>query len=279
MSRTSELHQQQNEAAVPTKKEKTPLEKINKRAWSASSINKLMNQPAAWILSYVYNVRGSGSAAMSRGLAAEVGYDAFCHSEFGSIEDAVSEATRYFNKNTALQGGDEAKRDKERNALDGFIRQAIEAFEPYGFPTSSQGKLHLKMDGVQDPWIGYDDYNFAPLPGDPRPITIDLKTTHRMPSKINDMHRRQMGLYQLMKPDHRILICYCTSKKHAIYEMTMEEAIEIGETLKIAAQTGEKMINLFDNPKELSTLYAPDFDSFYFGDTITRNEARRVWGY
>lgn len=257
----------------------TPLEKIGKKAWSASSINKLMAQPAAWVLSYVYNVRGSGNAAMTRGLAAEVGYDSFCKNEFGSIEDAVSEAVRYFNKNTALQGGCQKKRDKERASLDGFIRQTVEAFEPFGFPTSSQGKLEYQMDGVQDPWVGYDDYNFAPSGDDPRPVTIDLKTTHRLPSQMNDMHRRQMGLYQLMKPDHRILICYCTSKKHAIYEMTMDEAKEIGEQLKLAAQSGERMINLFDNPEELSTLYCPDFDSFYFNDTITRAEAKRVWGY
>lgn len=259
----------------------TPLQKINKKAHSASSINKFIAQPASWVMSYVYGVYGSGSPAMSRGKAAEVGYDHYINGgEFGgSLEGAVSAATRYYNKDTALQGCDEAKREKERNALHGFIEQTVEAFEPFGFPTSSQNKLELVLDGVADPFIGYDDYCFAPQGDDPRPISIDLKTTHRLPSDISDAHKRQLSLYQAMKPDHKIMIAYCTPKKNKIFTLDNDEAAEILNEIKSAAQTVERLLAIYDDPKELKGLYAPDFSSFYWSDPISRTEAKRIWGY
>jgi hypothetical protein len=60
----------------------------------------------------------------------------------------------------------------------------------------------------------------------------------------------------------------------------MDLAIEICEQLCKAAQAGEKLISLFDDPKELATLFAPDFgSSFYWNDPIIRAQAKRVWGY
>ena len=83
-----------------------------------------------------------------------------------------------------------------------------------------------------------------------------------------------------MRPDHKIEILYVTPKKHAIYEMRMEDAIVICEQLKKAAQAGEKLLILFDDPKELATLFAPDFgSSFYWNDPQIRAQAKRVWGY
>ncbi len=260
----------------------TPLQKINNKAWSASSINKLMAQPASWVLSYIYNVRGSGSPAMTRGLATEVGYNHYCKSEFGDLDDAVKEATRYYNKNTALQGTDEIKRGKERDSLKGFIEQTIAAFEPFGFPTSTQNALELKLEGVVDPFIGYDDYNFNPVKDkyDGKPLCVDLKTTHRVPSKMSDSHERQMALYQKMKPDHQILICYCSPKKHVIYEMIPERADEVIEQIRRAAQSAEKLLDIYDDPKDIAKLFAPDYSSsFYWNDPVTLAEARRVWGY
>lgn len=257
----------------------TPLQKIGKSAWSASSANMAMAQPSAWILGYVYNVRGSGNEATARGKAIEVGYDYFIENEFATEDEAVAKAVEFFNKDTALVS-QEDKRKKERDAIDGFVKQCIEALKPYGKPTSKQNKLELRMDGVIDPWIGFDDYTYKPMVDDPRPICLDLKTTHRLPSEISDTHKRQMALYQMMRPDHKILICYVTPKKHAIFEMKIDDAIVICDQLKKAAQAGEKLIGLFDDPKELATLFAPDFgSSFYWNDPIIRAEAKRIWGY
>jgi hypothetical protein len=258
------------------KKEKqmTPLSKINKNAWSASSINKLMAQPASWVLSYIYNCYGSQNPAMVRGLATEIGFNAYVKTEFGDMESAVMEATRFFNKETALQAMDQMSRDKERASLEGFITQAVEALAPYGKPVSMQNKLEMTMEGVIDPFVGYDDYVFE------KNITIDLKTSHRVPSQISDPHKRQMALYQMMKPEHKILICYVSPKKYAIYEMTMEEVKEICEQIKCAAQSAEKLLDIYDDPKDLYKLFSPDYSSsFYWNDPITRAEAKRVWGY
>ena len=88
------------------------------------------------------------------------------------------------------------KRDKEREHISGFVEQTIEALKPYGFPTSDQTWHEAEMEGVPFKVTGRDDYCFKPHGDDPRPICLDLKTTHRVPSEMSAPHKRQMSLYQ-----------------------------------------------------------------------------------
>lgn len=256
----------------------TPLARIGKKEWSASSANTLMAQPAKFILTYCYGVRGSGNHNTARGKAAEVGYEYFHENEFAEIPDAVTAGEKYFARKTALLGHNE-KIKKEREAIAGFVTQTIQALAPYGRYTSKQNRLEGIMDGVSDPWMGFDDYTFEPHGDDERPICLDLKTTHAVPSKMSDSHARQMALYQMFRPEHRVLICYVSTKKHAIYEMDVSEAIEIQEQLKRAAQSFEKLVATVQDPKDLAHFFAPDFSHFMWDDPIVRAEAKRIWGY
>jgi hypothetical protein len=256
----------------------TPLERIGKKWWSASSANTWMTQPAAFVLSYVYNVRGSGNHNTARGKAAEVGYEYFMENEFAEVADAVEEAKKYFARKTALLRGDE-KVQKERESIEGFITETIKALEPYGMYTSKQTQLWFDMPGIADPWMGYDDYTFPPQGDDPRPICLDLKTTHRVPSDITDNHKRQIALYQMMRPEHRILICYVSTKKSVVFEMTPDEAILLSEQFKVAAQSFERLVAAVNDPKDMAGFFAPDFSSYHWNDPIVRAEAKRIWGY
>jgi len=257
----------------------TLLKKINKTAWSASSINKFIASPSAWLASYVYDCYGSGSPAMTRGKATEIGYEHYTknNDEFSRLDDAVAVATEYFNKDTALFLKDDDARTKERDALPDFIKQAIMAFEPFGKPTSSQNRLELKIDGIDDPFIGFDDFCFQPQNGNAL-VSIDLKTTHRLPSSISDAHKRQLSLYQAMKPEYQIKIAYCTTKKFAVYDLTLEDYEFHMEEIRQATLAAQELLSLYDDPKDLKKIIIPDFSSFYWNDQM-RNDAKRIWGY
>jgi len=255
----------------------TPYTKVGIKHLSNSHVNMFRADPARWYLGYVCKVFGGGNHNTARGSAVEVGYDYIWQNEFGTLDEGVGKAVEYYNRQTALSLND--KREKEREHIKPFIEQMVEATKPYGTPTSSQNKLTLRMEGVNCDIIGYDDYTFAPHGDDPRPICLDLKTTHRVPSEMTDSHKRQMSLYQAMRPDHRILICYVSTKKHVIYELDPEEAVKINQEFKIAAQAIERLLGLFEDPKELGQLFAPDYSSFYWDDATVRAEAKRIWGY
>ncbi len=254
----------------------TAFDKINVKALSTSSINKFRADPAAWWLSYVAKVRGATNQNMARGNAVEVGYDYFWKNEFATVDEAVDEAVKYYNRETALVVGQE-KRDKERATIEPFVKNTIEAMSKYGTPTSSQNKLEITFDGVSVPVIGYDDYCFQ---GDDMPICLDLKTSHKIPSQMSVPHKRQMSLYQAMRPDHKILICYVSTKKYAVYELDRAEAEIINQEFKIAAQALERFLTICDDPMDLYKFFAPDYSSsFYWSDPITLSEAKRIWGY
>ena len=257
----------------------TPLQKIGKKRWSASSANTWMAQPAKYILTYCHGVRGMGNHNTARGKAAEVGYEYYKETEFAEVSDGVTAALQYFARKTALMGRNVERIQKEREAIAGFVEQTIAALEPFGMFTSKQNYLEGTMDGVIDPWCGFDDYTFEPQGDDERPICLDLKTTHKVPTKITESHARQMALYQMFRPEHKILICYVSTKKHAIFEMPVDEAIILQEQIKRAAQSFEKLVALVEDPKNLSDFFAPDYSSFYWDDPIVRAEAKRIWGY
>ena len=88
-----------------------------------------------------------------------------------------------------------------------------------------------------------------------------------------------LGVTGCRRPEHKILICYVSTKKHAIFEMPVDEAIILQEQFKRAAQSFEKLVALVEDPKNLSDFFAPDYSSFYWDDPIVRAEAKRIWGY
>tara|TARA_R100001440_G_scaffold24162_1_gene39202 strand:+ start:190 stop:951 length:762 start_codon:yes stop_codon:yes gene_type:complete len=248
------------------------------KALSTSGVNMFRADPARWWLAYVAGVRGGTNTNMARGLATEVGYDFMWQNEFSTEQEAIEAAIKKFNADTMFEGVGE-KRDKEREHIAGFVEQTIEALKPYGFPTSDQTWHEAEMDGVPFKVTGRDDYCFKPHGDDLRPICLDLKTTHRVPSDMSAPHKRQMSLYQFFRPDHRIVICYVSTKKHAIYELDPDEAVEINKEFVIAAQAIERLLTTFDDPMDIAKLFAPDYSSFYWDDPIVRAEAKRIWGY
>lgn len=235
---------------------------------SPSTCNTFAASPAAFVLQKLLGHRSSVGAAAHRGTAVEAGVAAGLSG--GTRADAVSEAKSTFSKLTALLA--DPSRDKEAGALDAMVNQALDELEPYGPPTSMQGKVELMIEGVPVPMIGFYDFEWSN-----HCTLVDLKTTHYLPSKVKTPHARQVALYYAARPglvDARL--CYATPKKAAVY--MLDEPEEHLKALENIARSMMKFLSVSNDPKELASLVVPDVDSFYFNDPATRRAVYTVWG-
>jgi len=235
---------------------------------SPSTCNTFAASPAAFVLQKLLGQKSSVGAAAHRGTAVEAGVVVGLSG--GTRSDAVSEAKSTFSKLTALNA--DPTRDKEAAALEPMVNCALDELEPYGPPTSTQGKVEWMIEGVPVPMIGFYDFEWAN-----HCTLVDLKTTHYLPSKIKTPHARQVALYYAARPglvDARL--CYATPKKCAVYMLeTPEEHLKALENI---ARSMMKFLSVSKDPKELAHLVVPDVDSFYFSDPATRRAVYEVWG-
>ena len=250
------------------------LAKRQKKYVSNSEVNMFRADPARWILGYVMGVRGSTNKDMARGNAVEKALEFALTEEFATVDEAVELAIKEFNRETALVVSQE-DRDKEREDLDGFVRVGFEALSQFGVPTSTQNKLLFDYEGLPVPILGFDDFQFEQ---DGVKLSIDLKTTKRLPSAMADNHKMQAAIYATALPEHQIKFCYVTPKKFAIYEMTHAEAQEIMQDFVVAVQAMDNLLSVSDDAQQLAKLFAPNYSSFYWKDPMIRAEAKRVFG-
>jgi hypothetical protein len=251
----------------------TPFEQHGIKWLSHSCVNMFRDDMSAWFLRYPMKIRGSTNANMARGNAVEEAVGKYLSDEFGcTTQEAIDTALRAFSKETALLV-DKGDREKAAEQIPGYVENAIEALSPFGKPINMQTRLELDI-GAGVPVIGFDDFEFD---GEPK-LSIDLKTSGRLPSQMPDNHKRQGALYQAMRPEHKIMFCYVTPKKHAIYELNKAEAMELMDEFKIAVEKMKTFLSLSRDPKDFASIFAPSYSSFYWNDPIMRVEAKRVFG-
>lgn len=250
----------------------TPFEAHGIEHLSPSSCNTFIGSPAMFVLQKVLKRSTSVGAAAHRGTSAETGVAHGLFNPAAPVSDCVDAAMDQFSRLTALSG--DARADKERDALPGFVAQALTELRPYGIPTSAQGKISHTFDGLDVPMIGFYDFEWAQHG---KGILVDLKTSHALPSKISINHARQVALYKAARGGElSARITYTTSKKVATYELENSE-----DHLAALGKIGMAIQNFLavsEDPNELAKLVIPDVDSFYFNDPITRAAAFEIWG-
>ena len=246
------------------------FERFKIKRLSASHLNKAQASLGAWYLSYIEKYQEPTNAAMARGSAVEHGLQCWLEDEFA---EPLEEATKDFNKRTAL-GCTQESRDKELKNFPGYIEQGMEALKEYGPASDYQERVEIELDGIPIPCMGYTDFTFADVGKVP-----DLKTTMRMPSAISAPHIRQGAIYKAAKSNHAIEFMYVTPKKHAVYELSVDEAKHgLEECTQIATRLMHFM-DQFETKEEMAKVIIPDFDSFYFNGAGFRAKAREVFGY
>jgi hypothetical protein len=250
-----------------------PFENFGIKHLSPSSCNTFAAQPALFVMEKVLNIKTGVGPAAFRGSAAEDGI------VFGLMEDAdidacIAKAEASFDGRCAAAGLlDDAKADKERKALAGFVEQGLECLRPYGRPSSTQGRVDYPVAGLSVALMGYWDLHYAE-----RNLIVDLKTTHMVPGSPKTNHCSQVALYAIAGggANAEAHLAYISTKKSAVYAVPDLPAHL--KRLERIALTIQRLLSVSDDPKVIAGLVVPDTESFYFADPATREAAWKVWG-
>jgi len=249
---------------------KNPFETHGIEHLSPSSLNTFAQSSAAFVLTKLLKRTGAMGAPAHRGTAVETGVALMVGDRTKSLSDGITAALDNFQTLTALSG--DPRTEKEREAIPAMVEQGFNLLKALGLPSAMQERVELKVDGLPVPIIGFIDFRFGST-------IIDLKSTHALPSKINNSnHARQVALYVAATGgDSKGFLGYVTSKKSALYQIDDAQA-QVDALIKIAF-TLQKFLSVSDDPAELAQLVVPDVDSFWFSnDPLQRQAAKDVWG-
>ena len=195
------------------------FEKFEVGHLSASSINLAKNAPDVWVAQKLRKKKFPGSPAMTRGISIEDAVVAALSNDL-TLEEAVDVVHARFDKTYPIP---DEKVTKERNMIAPSIKLSIDALQEYGKPefdenagAFGQEKVSLTTqlkDNSLIEVIGYLDLVY-PEQG----LTVDLKTTARMPSVMSPEHQLQRAIYAHAKGNHAVKFLYVTPKKFQFLE-------------------------------------------------------------
>ena len=255
-------------ASLPVSTIEDIAKRFGLRHFSHSNLDLARNDLGLWVLRYLFKVYDPGNAAMERGKAVEHGcYVGHVGSEF---DNPIEEALREYNKATALGVNGEA-RDRERENIPLMVQQYIDLFDG-NLPTLEgfQRRIEVEIPGCPVPVIGYTDFDFEDA-------VVDLKTTTRLPSAISAAHRRQGAIYSRASGNRGVDFIYVTPKKAARYQLenSDQDWLEVCQT----AHRLLRFLDKFETREELAAAVIPNFDTFYWSSSSTREAAREIFGY
>ncbi len=234
---------------------------------SPSSLNLFAASPAMFTLEKILGHRQPVGSPAHRGTAVEDGVTAGLLDPVKSLEECTAVAFQKYDTVTALSG--DKRREDYRADIPDMVKMALEELRPYGIPTQCQGFVEWRPEGLAFPIVGYFDYHWSN-----HNITVDLKTSEKMPSSVKIAHARQISLY-VTSNNADARAAYVTPKKHATYQIENVDAHR--NALHQIALRCEAFLALSEDPEFFKTITVPDLDSFYWSSPASRQLAFEQW--
>ena len=144
---------------------------------SPSALNLFAASPSMFVLERVLGLKQPVGVPAHRGVAVEDGVAHGLKYPDMSLKECTEIAFTKYDTLAAMSADD--RREKYRENIPEMVAQALDELRPYGIPSSTQGFVEWKPEGLKYPFIGYFDYHWQQ-----HNITTDLKTTERMPSAV-----------------------------------------------------------------------------------------------
>lgn len=236
---------------------------------SASSINAYATDLGLWCMERLMKMKTQVGCAAHRGTAIEAGVSAGLLDPSLPIEVAQAIAIQEYAKLTAFSS--DPKREQEREAVEPSVAVAIDELRKYGIPDMVQYKIEKRLPDVSIPLIGYIDFGWSQ-----HGIILDLKTALKLSSTIANGHARQVAGY-IYETNFEGRVCYTTPKKLAVYQLTDAER-RINEVVQIAHRMN-KFLSLSSDAKELTSIIVPNYDHFFWNNSVTRENGRLLYGF
>jgi hypothetical protein len=236
---------------------------------SPSALNLFAASPAMFVLEKILNRRQPVGAPAHRGSAVERGVEHGLLDLSAPLADCVAVATQKYDTLMALSV--DARREEYRATIPAMVAHALEELRPYGKPSDCQGFIEWKPEGLKYPIVGYFDFHWAE-----HNITIDLKTTEKLPGSIKVPHARQTALY-VTSNNADARVSYITPKKRTTYRVENVDAHRAA--LHQMALRCEAFLDLSEDPQFFTKITAPDFESFYWSGPPARQIGFEIWGF
>jgi hypothetical protein len=236
--------------------------------YSPSSLNLFCASPSMFVLEKVIGRRQPVGVPAYRGTAVEAGVTAGLMEPEKPVDECIAVAHAKYDAITALSL--DARRAQYRADVGPMVTAALEELRPYGVPSETQGKIEWQPEGLSVPILGYFDFHWAD-----HNITIDLKTTEKMPSAVKIPHARQVALY-VSSNNADARVSYVTPKKRITYRV--DNIDDHRKALHQIALRCEQFLALSDDPEFFTRITAPDFESFYWGGPA-RQVGFEMWGF
>lgn len=234
---------------------------------SPSSLNLFAASPALFVLEKIIGIRQPGSAPMYRGTAVEDGVTHGLLNPEAPMSDCVDVAFKKYDMITALST--DTRREDYRSTMPAMVESALLELRPYGIPSQCQGFIEWKPEGLKFPVVGFFDYHWQE-----HNITVDLKTTEKLPSSVKVPHARQVSLY-VTSNNAAARIAYITPKKQAVYAVENIDAHR--KALHAMAIKCEAFLALSEDPEFFKSITLPDLESFYWSGPPMRQIAFEHW--
>lgn len=234
---------------------------------SPSSLNLFSGCVSMFVVEKILGMRQPVGSPAHRGTAVEDGVTHGLMNPAASLLECSDIAFKKYDTITALSS--DRRREEYRTTIPDMVKAGLEELRPYGVPTECQKFIEWRPEGLHFPIVGYLDYHWAD-----HNITIDLKTTEKMPSSVKVAHARQISLY-VTSNNADARACYVTPKKHTTYQI--ENVSEHRNSLVETAKRCENFLALSEDPHFFTTITVPDLESFYWSGPAARQLAFDIW--
>jgi hypothetical protein len=233
---------------------------------SPTSLNLLAASPAMFVAERILGHQQPVGAPAHRGTAVEAGVTAGLLDPDKPLAECHQVAVQKYDTLMALSG--DARREKYREPIPDMVNSALTELRPYGVPSDCQGFVEWRPDGLQYPIVGYFDYHW-----DRHNITVDLKTTEKLPQAVKIPHARQVSLY-VTSNNAAARVSYTSPRKTITYAVDDIDAHRAA--LHQIALRCEAFLALSDDPEFFTEITVPDLESFYWRGPA-RQLAFEVW--
>tara|TARA_A100001201_G_C4043823_1_gene187568 strand:+ start:82 stop:867 length:786 start_codon:yes stop_codon:yes gene_type:complete len=253
--------------------EKFETEK-NMLPFSSSKIKTWKNNPAQFLLTYIYGYPRTTNHAIERGNAVEFGLE-HLFTKDANVEECIDKAKTYYKSATALLDGE----DKQYDMIEPMVRQCFNVFvqdEWFMSFQSFQGRIDTNILGV--PFYGFTDFVFE---DDINSITIvDLKTKQKFMPTHDDI--LQMAIYgkamkeKFMEKNIKVKLLICTPKRCEFIDYLPNP-----KYLKEIEMQLESCANFFDACNEIDDMkkiIVPKIDDWTWNNKELLEQRHEIWG-
>ena len=260
-----------------------PFEKFGIDHLSPSSLNAFSESPAMWVLERLLGHKRGPAAPAMGGTAVEAGVVVGLVNPTAELSECITVAQDMFAdeiKRAFRFGDSDPRATKWKDAIPGMVSQGIHHLRPHGVPSSTQGKIEHRPEGLAVPILGYFDLQY-----DDSGVIVDIKATLRMPATDDGgtvtaklTHARQVSFYKhCVSDNYGAYLAYLTDKKGTVCSVP-DTRLHRDALVQIALIL-QRFLSLSDDRRELAQLVCPDYEHFMFNDQRARRAALDVWGF